>query len=306
MLRISAALLALILLASGHAEEPSVLVAAVGDVMLARTVPQRIAAHGPGWPWEKIGPLMEQADIRFCNLECAVTARGLAVPKRYSFRADPALTGNVLAAAGFSVASLANNHTYDNGTQGLSDTLAAVREMGIAGPGAGATREEAIAPRIVTVRGLKIAFVAYTCWTPEAYLPGEAGPRLATVDDATFTGELRAAKAGADFLVVSLHWGKEYSPVPTQSQRDLAYMAIDAGADLVIGHHPHVAQPVEIYRDRPILYSLGNCLFDRSGPQHSNGLLALVRFAPGRVTLEGQIRLRQEDARPIPEPDPGR
>ncbi|HEY3416749.1 MAG TPA: CapA family protein [Armatimonadota bacterium] len=289
------------LAAAGWAGEPSVLLAAVGDVMIARTVPGRMAAHGAPWLWAGIAPELRRADLRFCNLECAVSSGGRAFPKRYSFRADPAQARDVLAAGGISVAALANNHTYDFGRSALLDTLAAMHSLGIADPGAGIGRAGALAPRIVTCNGLRIAFVAYTWWTPEGYLPLDDAPALATLDEQTLATELHAAKAGVDLLIVSFHWGVEYAASPTPEQQRVAHLAIDAGADLILGHHPHVRQPVEIYHDRPILYSLGNCIFDRSGNQHSNGRLALVRLAKDRVTVEEAIPLRIEEARPVVE-----
>jgi poly-gamma-glutamate synthesis protein (capsule biosynthesis protein) len=282
----------------GWAGEPSVLLAAVGDVMIARTVPQRIAAHGAAWAWEGIAPELRRADLRFCNLECTVSRGGLKVPKVYSFRADPELAAAVLTAGRFDIASLANNHTWDYGRSALGDTMAEMEALHIAAPGAGTGRAGAIAPRIVACNGLRIAFVAYTWWVPEGYLPADDAPALATLDETTLAEELKAAKAGADLLIVSIHWGTEYAAAPTPGQQRVARLAIDAGADLILGHHPHVAQPIEIYKDRPILYSLGNCLFDKSGNHESTGLLALIRLSKGRVTVERQVRLKIKDARP--------
>jgi poly-gamma-glutamate synthesis protein (capsule biosynthesis protein) len=247
-----------------------------------------------------VADLLRQADLRFCNLECAVTAGGLAIPKRYSFRADPAMAAEVLRAGGFHIAALANNHTYDYGRDGLAATVEAMRALGIAAPGAGTGRAQAIAPHIVVCNGLRIAVAAYTWWAPEGYLPADDQPSLAILNEETLGDELRRAHADADLLIVSFHWGKEYLPVPTAGQQRVARLAIDAGADLVIGHHPHVAQPIETYRDRPILYSLGNCLFDRSGQWWSNGLLALIRLQRDRVTVERAIPLEIVDARPVP------
>lgn len=297
-------LVVLLLFRPSAAAEPSLLLAAVGDVMPARTVTARLTQHNSIWAWEKIAPLLRQADLRFCNFECTAARGGRAIPKPYSFRVDPKLAGALLAAGGFDVASLANNHTYDYGRSALGETIAALDEAGIAAPGAGTGRTGALTPRQVTRNGLSVAFVAYTCWTPEGYLPADAAPALATLDEGTLAAELKAAKAGADLLVVSLHWGKEYARIPTTGQRRIARLAIDAGADLVLGHHPHVAQPVEIYRDRPILYSLGNCLFDRTNRFRSSGLLALIRLSRSGVAVERQIPLRIDDARPVPSPQP--
>jgi len=281
------------------ADEPAVLLAAVGDVMLARTVPTRLAAHEPAWPWENLAPYLRPADLRFCNLECAVATGGVQIIKKYSFRADPAQTAGVLAAAGITVASVANNHSYDYARGGLTETLAHLRACRIEAPGAGEGRAAAIAPKRVECHGLKLAFVAYTQWTPTEYLPAEQGTALAILNEATLAEELRAAKKGADFLIVSLHWGQEYAPEASKEQVRLAHLAIDAGVDLILGSHPHVAQQIEIYRHRPILYSLGNCIFDRSGTHNSNGLLALVRFTPTTVQLEHLYAFDLLDARPV-------
>jgi len=294
--------LLILLLACGSAAsvagEPAVVLTAVGDVMLARTVPTLIAAHDPAWVWEPLAPYLDGADIRFCNLECAVAGDGQPYPKPYSFRADPQLAAEVLAAGGITIASLANNHSYDLGRPGLAKTIAALDALHIAAPGAGTGRAGAIAPRVLTCNGLRIAFVAYTCWTPEFYLPSADGAALATFDAATFTEELRQAKRGADLLVVSLHWGEEYSTTVSDRQRAIAHAAIDAGAELILGHHPHVLGPLEIYKERPILYSLGNCLFDQSGNHTAGGGLVRVRLTKTSVAVERLLVFDSDGVRP--------
>ncbi len=288
----------LLMMCAALGAERSVLLGAVGDVMLARTVPTRISAHDAAWPWENLTPCWRSADLRFCNMECAVADGGQQVIKKYSFRADPRLAARVLAAGRINIAVLANNHSYDYARSGLTETLAHLQQDGITALGAGRNRAAAIAPRIVECNGLKLAFVAYTQWTPIGYLPSDEGTALAILDEKTLAAELRAAKKGADFLILSLHWGQEYSPTASADQQRLAHLAIDAGADLVLGHHPHVAQQVEIYHHHPIFYSLGNCIFDRSGTHWSNGLLALVRFTPGAVRIEHVYSFELNEARP--------
>jgi poly-gamma-glutamate synthesis protein (capsule biosynthesis protein) len=269
------------------AQPPTATIAAVGDVLLARTVPQRIAAHGPAWLWEKLPPAWRAADLRFCNLECPVTAVGQPVPKRFCFKADPQQAKEALAAGGVDVVSAAN--------------LAA---FGIAAPGAGKGRAGAVAPRILERHGLKIAIVAYTWWTPETYVPSDDGAALATLDEDTLPAELEAAKLGADVLVVSVHWGNEYLPHPSDEQRRLGHLMIDHGADLVLGAHPHVSQGSEVYHGRPIVYSLGNAIFDRSGDKVSNGLLVLAKLTKGGAELLETDPLTIEDARPVPSKEP--
>jgi len=293
-------LLLLVLCASNAvAGEPTAMLAAVGDVMLARTVPGQVAAHGAAWLWEPLAPWLEGADIRFCNLECTAAAGGQPFPKPYSFRADPGLATDVLAAGGITAAALANNHTYDYGRPGLAETMKTLNTLHIAAPGAGIGRAGAIAPGMLECNGLRIAFVAYTCLTPEYYLPSDDKAALATFDEDTFAAELRMAKAQADVLVVSLHWGQEYADTVSPRQRKIAHAAIDASADLILGHHPHVMQPLEIYRDRPIFYSLGNCIFDRSGDHVAGGILARVRLAKNSATVERLLSFNLEDSRPV-------
>jgi len=281
-------------------KRPSVLLAAVGDVMPARTVTARLREHGTAWAWEGIAADLKRADLRLCNLETAACTGGTAVPKRYSFRVTPTLAKDVLTAGHFSIISLANNHTYDYGRTGLAQTASAMDEAGFTTAGIGTRRSGAIAPRYVTCHGLRIAFVAYVYWTPEGYLPSEQGACLATLDPRTFAREISLAKRHADVLIVSVHWGIEYQTMPTPEQRRLAKAAIDAGADVIIGHHPHVAQPVEVYHGHPICYSLGNCLFDRSGDKVSNGSLIFIRLSRGCAVVEQQKPLRIVDARPMP------
>jgi poly-gamma-glutamate synthesis protein (capsule biosynthesis protein) len=244
--------------------------------------------------------LLQSADLRFCNLECPVARGGTAITKRYSFRADPALAAQALRAGKIDIVSLANNHTYDYGRDGLRETIDNMSALHIAAPGAGRGRAGAIAPRLITCHGLKIAIVAYTWWVPEGYLPADNTVCPAIGDEETLAKELKAAKVGADLLIVSMHWGRKYSPTATNAQRRLAHLVIKAGADLILGSHPHVAEPIEIYHGRPIIYSLGNCLFDRSGRHTANGLLVLVRLAKDKVSVEKKVPLLIGDGRPTP------
>lgn len=276
----------------------SVLIAAVGDVMLDYRAPEMAHRRGAGWMWAEIAPALRSADLRFCNLETTLTTGRTAVVKPFVFRADPHVGQRILRAGGFDVVSLANNHTYDYGQGGLLDTLRAVEGAGMAAVGAGRTRAQAIAPRVLTVNGVRVGFVAYSWWEPEEYR--HDGPALAILDIDTFPEEIRAAKAACDVLVVSMHWGNEYTQAIPQIQREVGHAAIDAGADLILGHHAHVAQEMEWYRDRPIFHSLGNCLFDRhTHPLTPSGLLALIRVAPGKVTVDETILLQIDDVRPL-------
>jgi len=235
--------------------------AAVGDVLLARGVARRIKKHGANYPFEKTKKIISGADIAFFNLECPLSKRGVPQPRKYLFRGDPALA-KVLHANGFDVASLANNHTLDYGRTAMLDTAQVVQKAGIVAVGAGKNRKAALGVRIVKRKGLRVGFIAYTDLPNLGVVRLADKPTVAGVDSGEIRGQVARAKAKCDVLVVSFHWGIEYMKRPTERQQKLARLCIDSGADLVLGHHPHVTQTVEVYKGKPIVYSMGGFVWD--------------------------------------------
>jgi poly-gamma-glutamate capsule biosynthesis protein CapA/YwtB (metallophosphatase superfamily) len=291
-------LLALLLLAAAPAPaQQTVTLTAVGDVQLARGVGRVMAARGFDYPWEQVRAEVRGADLSLLNLECALSAHGIAIAKRYSFAADPRAAEG-LARAGFDVAVLANNHSLDCGRNGLVETEAVLREHGLQPVGAGATEAEAAAPLIVTRRGLRIAILARTFVLPDGVVYREDAPTVAAYDPERIAEEVRAARRQADMVVVSLHWGVEYTRQPQESQRRIAHALIDAGATLVLGHHPHTPQPVERYRQGLIAYSLGNFVFDPVADRAAHGLLLTCTLAKGKVKSYRVTPVRIEGGRP--------
>ncbi|MGE5579654.1 MAG: CapA family protein [Bacillota bacterium] len=281
--------------------EPVTLVA-VGDVMLSRGVAGRIQENGNlGLPFAKVTSLLRTGDIVFGNLENPLTPGREINIREMVLRADPGMA-DALADAGFTVLSLANNHTPDFGATGILDTLRNLDQAGIAWVGAGSDASEAYASRMVEVKGLRFAFLAFTDpgITPPLYEASESSPGTASADIAKMQAAIKDARLDADFVVVSLHAGVEYEAEPDDLQVELAHAAIDAGADLVIGHHPHVVQPVERYRDRYILYSLGNFVFDQWWSEETcQGLIArLVISAAGVERVEFYPVTINRDAQP--------
>jgi poly-gamma-glutamate synthesis protein (capsule biosynthesis protein) len=270
-----------------------VLLAAVGDVMLGRAIGPRLVRHGAAWPWQGIAEPLARADLRFANLECVVTDAAGAATGGLALRADPGPAVAALRAGGFDLLSVANNHSLDFGAAGLRATLDQLTKLGAAA--VGLSQAGRPVPRVVTRGGLRIAFVGYTSWPASE-------PGLAVLDEARLAGELSTAEAGADLLVVSVHWGDEYARRPSARQVALARRMVDAGADLVLGHGAHVAQPVEVYRGRPIAYSLGNAVFDRDDRRFSSGLLLLARLRRGGVTVEQALPLAIVEGRAMPRP----
>ncbi len=269
---------------------------AVGDVMLGRAVEKVAGEHTVFYPLEPVQGYLRQADLTFGNLECAVTARDFAVSKLYRLKADPSAVP-ALRDAGFDVLSLANNHTMDCGKLGLLETISSLRGAGILTVGAGEDAVEARKPAITVVHGLKVAFLAYTD------VPDGSGTFIARGDSAAIVDAVALAKKQADLVAISLHWGEEYATAPLDYQRKLAHAVVDAGACLVIGHHPHVIEGVERYKRGLIAYSLGNFVFDQREERGQRGLVLaceLDRLGVRRAVL-APIVIRENQTRP-PEP----
>jgi poly-gamma-glutamate capsule biosynthesis protein CapA/YwtB (metallophosphatase superfamily) len=244
-----------------------------GDIMLSRAVGARMEAQ-KDWlfPFRLISESLQNADLRYCNLECPVSDRGRNLHHLYSFRADPKVIEG-LKTAGFNVASQANNHTYDWGPEALIDSLERLRAAGIQPVGAGQNILAAHYPLLVHLGSLRIAFLAYVNIDPKEATAGVDRPGVAWLDPAQALTDIRFARPLADIVIVCPHWGVEYALKPTRDQVDMAHQMIDAGADMIVGSHPHVVQPVEKYHDRWIAYSLGNFIFDQQGPNTHRGLI---------------------------------
>lgn len=271
-----------------------IVLAAVGDVMLTRGVGKVIDEMGVDHPFERVKGLISRADVAFCNLETSVSARGTAIPgKLIWFRSRPEVAG-ALARAGFDIVSLANNHILDYDTPSLLDTMDYLDKAGVRYVGAGRNIRDARTPSIIEVpvpRGsLRIAFLAYNelsfvYWSsayPRMFVATDTVSGTAPMVPGQILEDVKKARELADMVVVSLHWGTEYVSWPSQRQRKLARDIIDAGASLVLGHHPHVLQGFEVYRGGLIAYSLGNFVFDQRGlPRNQSLILAVGLGAEG-------------------------
>jgi poly-gamma-glutamate synthesis protein (capsule biosynthesis protein) len=240
--------------------------------MMGRRVERMAQELGEDFMWRRITDYLASVDAVVGNLEGPVPREHVETPDltfRFSF---PTSTLPVLARHHFRALSLANNHAYDAGIVGYEDTVAGCRLVDIACFGHPL--------RVGPESGTYLTLPTETIWILGLNLIG------GTVDLEAVTTEFEAAGFLSPFRVAYIHWGDEYTPVPNASQRDLAHALIDIGFDAVIGHHPHVIQSVEIYRDRPIFYSLGNLVFDQyfSQPVQEGLLLhltmtdALVRY----------------------------
>lgn len=268
--------------------EPEVRLMAVGDVMLAQTIGRRIVRDGPLAPWAGVVDTFAAADLVFANLECTISARGTAADKSFTFRAPPEAADS-LVAAGIDVVSLANNHAIDWGVPALRDTIAALDARGVGNAGAGENVDEAHDPLIVERNGLRIAFLAYvaslaerTGFVTRQWAAGPDKPGLAIARPDVVARDVVSARAVADVVIVSVHGGREYRKDPSNKQRSLAQAAMDAGASLFIGHHPHVLQGYLRTDDTLVAYSLGNFVFDQfEGRPNDSVILDVTLTADG-------------------------
>lgn len=256
-----------------------------------------LRARGQGIAGCIDGELMERlrhADIFMLNNEFPYSNRGSALPdKKFTFRADPS-TVTFLNDMGVDIVSLANNHAYDYGEEALIDTFETLTNAGIPYVGAGYNIDEAMKPVYYIAGGMKIAFVSATqierSLPPDTKEATETSPGvLRTLDPEKFVTVIKEAEENSDFVIVYVHWGSENVSDFEPAQHDLAAAYADAGADLIIGDHPHVLQGIEYVHDVPVLYSLGNFWFNSKTLDNcvaeatiSNGSLQSLQFIPCR------------------------
>jgi poly-gamma-glutamate synthesis protein (capsule biosynthesis protein) len=237
---------------------PSVWIRAVGDIMLARGIERQWRGDaGLRSLFAPVRSLLRAPDITFGNLESVAASASRCQDRGILLRSHPNAL-YALADAGFDVVSLANNHAEDCGYKALADTAAHLRELGIEPVGAPGPGWQRPGPLFLTRGGLRVAFLAYSLFKPSLMRLDEDAEGISIV-----SAQVYAADRAADLVVVSFHWGVEYQAKPTERQRRLGHLAVDAGADLVLGHHPHRVQGIEVYQGVVIAYSLGNFLFDQ-------------------------------------------
>ena len=235
----------------------------VGDVLPEEYMTKLMEKHGEDYPYQKALFYLSEPDLMAGNLETPITTGGVPVEGMpYVYKTRPEALP-VLKNVGFDVMSLANNHLLDQGVEGLRDTISHLNDAGIGHMGAGNNDEEAFAPYIKEVKGIKVAYIGLTRFLP--YVSWKADRNVAgiaeTYDSRRAVAAIERAKEDADLVVVMVHWGVDKMDKPEPYQQELAKQYIDAGADLVIGSHPHVLQGFEQYKGKWIAYSLGNFIF---------------------------------------------
>lgn len=253
-------------------------IAAVGDIMLGHRAGPYLDREGPGYPFAGVLPVLRQAHLVIGNLESPISSRGTAVEnKKFTLRAAPVAVA-ALKAAGVRVVSLANNHTMDFGPLALQDTLKVLGENDILYSGAGMNLEDARAPAFLKVGDQTLAFLSYSLTFPIEFYASPGRPGTAPGYREFVKRDIEKARPRADLVVVSFHWGAELMTTAKDYQRELGRRSIDWGADLVLGHHPHVLQELELYRGRLIAYSLGNFVFGSESDKTNTSMILLCTF----------------------------
>lgn len=277
MIRFLMALFFLIPFSFGRADEGDIRLVFGGDVTLTAWYPETVPdVRDHEWPFARLKELFRSADVVMVNCETAITRSEKREAKQFNFRMDPDLVP-VFPKGGISLVTLANNYVYDYGAEGLRDTVRFLDEAGVEHVGAGMTLAEARRPVIRVIKGRRLAFLGYGNYSPAA----ENAPGTAYRYPEHVSEDIRLAKRrGADIVIVNFHWGLERATEPTERDRALAYLAIDSGADVIVGHHPHVLQPVEIYRGKVIAYSLGNFVFGGNRNAGRDSALLDIRISP--------------------------
>ena len=236
--------------------QPTVSLVFAGDIVLDDAAGALIERGGD--PFEAFAPIFKAADIRLGNLECVVATKGTAGDKNFTFRAHP--RSLPVLRRHFDAVALANNHSGDFGREAFAEMLDLLKAQGLSQFGGGHNLKEAHTPLVIERKGLRIALLGYNEFMPRSFEADYNAPGSAWSEDEQVVADIRAARSvhKADLVIPVMHWGWENELSANARQRQLARTMIDAGADVIIGGHPHVTQDIEHYHGKPIIYSVGN------------------------------------------------
>lgn len=290
--------------------DPEISILFAGDTMMDWSIKNTVKSKGPDYPFRYVKDEVSASDYAIVNLETAVTTHSGTFSKEYNFKSDPnSLEG--LKNAGFDLISLANNHTMDYQTEGLLETMDNINLYGLSYIGAGRNASEAYRSKEVIIKGKKFKFLAFSRVLPSTtWAAGENSPGLANGYNLDLMKEIVMQESKTcDYLMVYMHWGKERSKHPELYQVNYAKTMIDAGADAIVGAHPHVLQGFQYYKGKPIAYSLGNFLFPDyvKGDSAETGLLKIhikngkmsMQFKPYYIKDDMIVKLNHDEEKKI-------
>jgi poly-gamma-glutamate synthesis protein (capsule biosynthesis protein) len=270
-------------------EPPVLKLMAVGDIMLGRSVGKRLEKTNEGYDtaFSNVTGLLKQGDIVFANIEAPMTdsMHSLSKEKKIILKSSPKCI-DALKSAGFNLISLANNHMLDYYDTGLFDTMSILEKNGFKFSGGGKNLEEARKAAIIEKNGIRMGLLSYTDMAQYTYA---GSPSISYAADTDKSGvapriyeyiseDIAGLKEKVDLVAISLHWGVEESFTITPQQVEFAHKLLDEGADMILGHHPHQFQGIEIYKGKPILYSLGNFIFDQNDPENMETFIVEMNF----------------------------
>lgn len=282
---------------------PSVSLVFAGDIVLDGK-PGLAIAQGRD-PFAPFARILNAADIRLGNLECVVATTGDPADKNFTFRAHPR-TLDVLKRH-FDAVSLANNHSGDFGRAAFAEMLGLLDQQGILKFGGGHNLREAHTPLVIERKGLRIALLGYDEFMPRSFEADYNAPGVAWSEDEQVVSDIKAARSvhRADIVIPVMHWGWENETIAGARQRQLARLMIDAGADAVIGGHPHVTQDIEHYKGKPIVYSVGNFVMEEidNANQAIGWVLRLQLDRNGVQRFDTRVAHIDSDGIPHPAPD---
>ena len=282
---------------------PSVRLVFAGDSVLDDAAGELIAQGGD--PFAHFASTFAGADIRITNLECVIASDGAASDKMYTFRAHPRVIP--VLQRHFDAVALANNHSGDFGPQAFAQMLTLFKQANLPQVGGGMNLKQAHAPLIFNRKGLRIAVLSYNEFHPRSFEAGAHLPGVAWSDDEQVVADIMAARRlhRADLVIPIMHWGWEDELTANPRQRQLARRMIDAGADAVIGGHPHVTQDIDLYRGKPIVYSVGNFVMKETDNdnQRKAWVLQLDIDRRGVKGLDTQGVKIDDEGLPSPAPD---
>lgn len=263
----------------------------VGDMCFDDLVAERMNLKGDEFLFKGYSEYFKTSDFLFGNLETPFTNLDpRKIVKEYHFRSDPRIAG-LLKKNGFTALSLANNHMLDSGLTGMDDTIRAMYRYGLGFSGAESSLEKAVKPYFKTVKGIKVGFLAFSKVIPSHdWAAGEEKGGLACAyswHEKVYEQAIASAKKNCDILVVSVHWGKERVTEVSDDDASTARRMIDAGADMIMGHHPHVVSRMDYYKEKPIFYSLGNFIFTTSNYSEANKTIM------ARVVVDSDKKIRE-------------
>jgi poly-gamma-glutamate synthesis protein (capsule biosynthesis protein) len=263
-----------------------IVINAVGDVMLAGRWSSTLRRSGYDFPFSATAADLKMGDITIANLESPIARGGNEyTEKKFRFRAEPQIAA-ALKRSGINLVTLANNHSMDFGGEALDETMMHLDNAGIAWIGAGKNLDEARKMALYTIKGKTIAFLGYSLTQPVEFFAGRSRPGTTPGIEKILVEDISSARKQADYVIVSFHWGTEGKSAVQPYQQVAAHTAIDAGADVIIGHHPHVLRGIERYKTGIIFYSLGNFTFASKSRTADSGLIVRLRFSEGKREAE--------------------